>query len=118
MPSSTSIGLPSMISCLGIAAVGSFVNASFSGRAGWLGRKAEEEAEQQAGQAEPEQDGLVRGLAGEARRAGNHRADAAGAVKTGQSVGEAGVGPAPGKPADVAHHRGVEGKPPEAGTDQ
>src|SRR5689334_18786026 len=65
-----------------------------------------------------EQHGLVRRLAGEARGTRHHSANTSRAVKTREGVREARVGAAPGEPTEVAHHRGVEGKPPEAGANQ
>src|SRR5215831_14372989 len=114
IPSSTSIGLPSMISCLGIAAFPVLRELARSSRSRRLDRYANEEAQDEAGQAKPEQHRLVRGLAGEARGTRHQGADATGAVKAADGVGEARVGAAPGKPSEVAQHGGEEGEPPDA----
>src|SRR5689334_24626270 len=54
----------------------------------------------------------------EARGTRHEGADTTGAVKTGEGVGKGRVGAAPGKPTEIAYHRGIEGKPPEAGANQ
>ena len=115
MPSSTSMAMPSMISCLGIAASKSLRCVSSSCGPARLGREPDQQ------RPAPAPPGRTRTPS--ARRPSCRRAsptpetsahDAARAVEAAQRVEHAGIAAWPGQPREVARQRGVEVEPPDA----